>query len=41
MKCEKCGGATKVYCVIQVGEVIVRYRKCKECGCSFKTTETK
>lgn len=39
MKCPKCGGELRVYCV-RKGRPIIRYRKCRKCGHNEKTVES-
>ena len=39
MKCEKCGGKMEVYCTRLIAGVVVRYRKCANCGHALKTVE--
>lgn len=39
MRCPKCGGRMIVYRTINVNGVIIRYRKCRACGNTAKTTE--
>jgi len=39
MKCPKCGGRMTVYRTVSVNGTIIRYRKCRTCGNTAKTTE--
>lgn len=39
MTCPKCGGDSRVYQTHTDGPIVFRYRKCKECGWSFKSAE--
>ncbi len=38
MRCSKCGGVMRVYCV-KKGRPVIRYRKCVQCGNREKTVE--
>ena len=38
--CPKCGGDTRVTCVIRGEKEIRRYRKCTECDHKFGTSQT-
>jgi len=39
MKCEKCNGKLKVYKTKNIGNVVIRFKKCLFCGQRSKTTE--
>lgn len=40
MNCPVCGGSTGVLTSRRECDAVYRYRKCKECGYLFYTTET-
>ena len=39
MTCGACGGDTTVVCSRADDDIVVRHRRCKECGLSIYTTE--
>lgn len=40
MKCIDCGSNSKVYRTVNKEKLVIRYRKCPNCGIKFKTVET-
>lgn len=39
MTCGACGGSTTIVSSRADGDIVVRYRRCRECGRSIYTTE--